>query len=95
MNKNLYHRFPLKLKLLQKVGTIFFDLSPFGNQQALFDAPNKQKSEPIMAAMDKINQMYGRGALTPAAVQAKWRTKFDMKSACYTTRLEELPIARA
>lgn len=81
-----------------KGGIMTFDLSPLDHyQRALFDeSGNKGKTELLMKAMDRINSKYGRGSIAPlaAGVRPEWRTKFNLKSPCYTTRLEELPVIR-
>ena len=51
----------------------------------------------MMAAVDAVNARFGRAAIVSAATGMKkpWATKFEMRSPRYTTRLEELPVARA
>ena len=43
------------------------------------------------------NAKYGRGTVFPAAtgVEQPWRQRADYHSPRYTTRLAELPVARA
>lgn len=50
-----------------------------------------------MAAMDTINDRYGRHTLFPAAVgtERSWRRQAAHHSPRYTARLEDLPVARA
>ncbi len=68
-------------------------------QRVLFDSLEAPQSESLMTAMDKINRKYGRGALkhatTGTQVKKGWSTQFNYKSPSYTTRMEELPKARA
>lgn len=49
-----------------------------------------------MSLMDKLNQK-GRGTLYFAGqgIQQSWQMKREMLSPCYTTRLADVPIARA
>jgi DNA polymerase V len=46
-----------------------------------------------MAAMDAANTRFGRGtvALAAAGIKKPWATKFEQRSPCYTTRLDEAP----
>lgn len=66
-------------------------------QLNLFDenAP-RANSEALMSLMDKLNQQ-GRGTLYFAGqgIQQAWQMKREMLSPCYTTRLADVPIARA
>ncbi|WHQ70524.1 DUF4113 domain-containing protein [Methylorubrum extorquens] len=46
------------------------------------------------------NACWGRGAVVPARAglerqRRDWATKFEMRTPRYTTRVEELPVARA
>ena len=50
-----------------------------------------------MAALDRCNGRYGRGAVVVAAVclapaRRGWATKFEMSSPRYLTCLAELPV---
>lgn len=53
-------------------------------------------SEALMSLMDKLNQQ-GRGTLYLAGqgIQQSWQMKREMLSPCYTTRLADVPSARA
>ncbi|MDQ9175011.1 DUF4113 domain-containing protein, partial [Cronobacter sakazakii] len=66
-------------------------------QLNLFDenAP-RANSEALMSLMDRLNQQ-GRGTLYFAGqgIQQSWQMKREMLSPCYTTRLDEVPIAKA
>ncbi|WP_311274834.1 DUF4113 domain-containing protein [Methylobacterium sp. WCS2018Hpa-22] len=52
-----------------------------------------------MTAMDECNRCFGRGAIVPAQAglekKRTWSTKFEMRRPRYTTRVSELPTARA
>jgi DNA polymerase V len=54
-------------------------------------------SDALMAAVDRINARFGRGALVPAAVGVAhtWAPRAAHRTPRYTTRLAELPLARA
>jgi DNA polymerase V len=60
---------------------------------------DRERSGPLMAAMDACNGRFGRGAVVPAragfAPKRVWSTKFEMRSPRYTTQVTELPTARA
>ncbi|WP_158700627.1 DUF4113 domain-containing protein, partial [Cronobacter malonaticus] len=66
-------------------------------QLNLFDenAP-RANSEALMSLMDKLNQQ-GRGTLYFAGqgIQQAWQMKREMLSPCYTTRLTDVPVAKA
>ena len=81
-----------------KAGIVLSDLSPAARRPAdLFPTHDRQRSVKLMSALDKVNQRFGRNTLYPAAAGIKraWSLRADRKSPCYTTRVDELPIARA
>jgi DNA polymerase V len=49
-----------------------------------------------MTVVDQINGQMRAGTIRLAQVgfSHKWGTKFQFKSPCYTTRWNELPVAR-
>jgi DNA polymerase V len=67
--------------------------------RALIGALDRERSARLIGALDTCNARFGRGAVVPAAagLPAKrgWATKFEMRSPRYTTRVDELPTARA
>lgn len=70
------------------------------SQGNLFDEPasgNGKGSERIMAALDAINQRYGKDSvqLGAAGIEKRWRTRCENRSPRYTTRWDELPVAHA
>jgi DNA polymerase V len=81
-----------------KAGVLLDELCP---QEAappsLFAAAAMPGSDALMAAMDRINARFGRGTLVPAAVGVAhtWATRAAHRTPRYTTRLAELPLARA
>jgi DNA polymerase V len=94
-----------------KAGVMLVELQPEGLQQGELDlvgggGPDAQGSEPrrdrapLMVAMDKLNKRYGRGAVVvgsqgePLARKA-WGMRQERRTPCYTTRMDEVPIARA
>uniref|UniRef100_UPI0004636F6E DUF4113 domain-containing protein n=1 Tax=Franconibacter pulveris TaxID=435910 RepID=UPI0004636F6E len=67
-------------------------------QLNLFDdnAP-KPNSEALMSVMDTLNMKDGKGTLYFAGqgIMQSWQMRREMLSPCYTTRLADVPIARA
>lgn len=60
----------------------------------------------LMTAIDRVNQRYGRGSVMVASSAASspgramrlprnWQTKHERRTPRYTTRWDELPLARA
>jgi DNA polymerase V len=66
-------------------------------QQSLFeDMESKGKSADLMQAMDAINSRFGNAVIRLAASGTKqaWQMRSGNKSPNYTTRWDELPVAR-
>jgi DNA polymerase V len=66
-------------------------------QQSLFDdVAAKGKSADLMKALDAINDRFGNAVIRTAAsgTTQDWRMRVGNKSPNYTTRWDELPIAR-
>jgi len=66
-------------------------------QQSLFeDIETKGKSAHLMKAVDEINSRFGNAAIRSAAMGTKqeWQMRSGNRSPNYTTRWDELPIAR-
>lgn len=86
---------------LSKAGVILLDLaSEQGAQLDLLPAEGRDQS-PLMETMDKLNARYGKGTVhvgtlgTPASTSGGWRMKQERRTPRYTTRIDEIPIARA
>ena len=83
-----------------KIGVLCLGLVPDEEKQdSLFrdaDAEQEEKQQRLMAAVDALNQRYGRGTLRTATAgfEQPWQTRREKKSPCYTTRLREVPVAR-
>ena len=80
-----------------KAGIVMNDLvSAKAAPRPLFGARDREKSARLMIALDAVNSRFGRGALAPASngLKAKWQARFERQSPRYTTRFEELPIAK-
>lgn len=92
-----------------KAGVMLLDLSPDTTEQLELDLatePAPAQATPrsrtsLMAAMDEINDKYGRGTLLPAGAGARqnskraWGTRQVRLTPQYTTRWADVPAARA
>jgi DNA polymerase V len=83
-----------------KAGVITTDLVPLAQSpRALIGRLDRERSGPLMAALDACNARWGRGAVVPAraglTAKRDWNTKFEMRTPCYTTRVADLPLALA
>ncbi len=80
-----------------KAGVLLDDLYAVEDApRTLFEAASP-KAEKRMAAMDELNARFGRGTVFMAAagIERGWKLKAEFHSPCYTTRVSELPLARA
>ena len=80
-----------------RAGVLLHDLHASADAPAdLFRTP-RAGSDALMAAVDALNGRYGRGTVFPAAagVERAWAQQAAHRSRRYTTRLGELPVARA
>ena len=93
-----------------KAGVMLVDLQPEGQEQGELDlfsgthepeasATQRDRSH-LMGAVDALNRRFGRGAVTVAsAVRQGTHTSYtarqERRSPRYTTRLDEIPTARA
>jgi DNA polymerase V len=82
----------------KKAGIMLTLLSGKGAKQAtLFDNPYENaRSSRLMAAVDAANREFGRNTLHSAAtgVTQRWAMRSENRSPRYTTRWDELPVAR-
>jgi DNA polymerase V len=91
-----------------KAGVMLLELQPQAMHQGELelsspDAPRECRRDGtrLMTAMDSLNRRYGRGALALAGVEQQalgerpWDTKAERRTPRYTTRWEEMPLARA
>jgi len=81
----------------KKAGILLNDLLPFNQyQKSLFDDKEAQAhSEFLMQAIDKINNTMGSGTIKflGEGLEKQWRAKAEKKTRCYTTRIDEIPVA--
>jgi DNA polymerase V len=83
----------------RKAGCLLTDLRPAASAQlTLFDdKAARQKTAALMDAVDKINQLHGRGAVRFGAegtTESDWQARFNQLSPQYTTSWADLPHAR-
>ncbi len=79
-----------------KAGIMLDDLLRFEDRPlTLFDAP-KSKSQALMAALDEVNDRFGKKTVVLASEGMKrpWSLRSDHRSPRYTTRLSDLPVVR-
>ena len=83
----------------QKTGILLTDLISIHNRQPdLFeDTASLARSSALMTAIDRINQMMGRGTIKLLAegIDQRWAMKAEKRTPRYTTRLDELPVVRS
>jgi DNA polymerase V len=81
----------------KKAGVLLDDLLPFSqHQKSLFDDKEAQAhSGFLMQAIDKINDTMGSGTIKflGEGLEKQWRAKAEKKTRCYTTRIDEIPVA--
>jgi DNA polymerase V len=79
----------------QKAGVCLMDLSDAATVQKSLFCSSKDNTR-LMQAMDRINATFGRGTLHSAAegMRKEWTMKREMKTPAYTTRWDQLPLAR-
>ena len=79
----------------QKAGVALMNLCDARTGQLDLFSKSKNNTR-LMQAMDHINQTWGRGTVHSAAegVCKEWKMKREKKSPGYTTRWDELPLAR-
>ena len=78
----------------KKAGICLLNLSGAGTVQPDLFSIAKDNTR-LMCAMDRINEILGRGTLHSAAegVRKEWKMKRKLKSPGWTTRWDELPVA--
>ena len=78
----------------QKAGIVLMNLTDSETQQASLFGTHRDNDR-LMAVMDRVNAMWGRGTLRSAAtgVKKSWSMRREKMSPLYTTHWEHLPIA--
>ncbi len=87
---------------LAKAGVMLLDLMPNNVLQGEFDfdASDTRDRSKLMAAMDSINDRFGRGAIHVGSAVGTgpprdWAMRQDRLTPQYTTKWSDLPVARA
>lgn len=85
-----------------KAGVMVLDLQSAAVQQGALDleADDTKDRSRLMSALDGINDRYGRGTLLMASAglagdKRAWSMKQERRTPGYTTRWEDMPVARA
>jgi DNA polymerase V len=86
----------------QKAGVMLLGLTPADRiQPSLLDAAGDRRElrqRELMRALDRINRAMGRDCLRYGAAgfgHQRWQPRAEYRSRAYTTRWQELPLARA
>ncbi|WP_255443416.1 DUF4113 domain-containing protein [Comamonas sp. Z1] len=87
---------------LSKAGVMLQDLGPADMQQGdqLSEEPRRDQSK-LMEAIDRVNARFGKGTVYVASTgepehdESGWRMRQERRTPRYTTKLDEIPIARA
>jgi DNA polymerase V len=87
---------------LAKAGVMLMDLAPdtFQQDELDFEQDEVPDRSALMATLDGINRKYGRGTVLMASAGLEgdarvWSMKQERRTPAYTTRWEDMPIARA
>lgn len=61
------------------------------------DSANTARRERLMTAIDDVNARFGKFTVVPAAqgFKREWKLRAETKSPAWTTRISEVPVARA
>ncbi|MBA3597735.1 MAG: Y-family DNA polymerase [Methylibium sp.] len=81
-----------------KAGVMLLDLAPAAIRQETLWSPSLSRDPAaLMRAVDGINKRMGRGTLRTAAAGQRraWSMRRQRLSPCYTTRWQDVPMARA
>ena len=81
----------------KKAGVVLGGIVPADHYQPdLLTAPHQSNSIPLMRAMDRVNERFGRDALRVASMgfrdKADWHMSCSRRSRHYTTSLADLPV---
>lgn len=87
---------------LSKAGVMLQDLCPADIHQGdlLFEELGRDQSK-LMEAMDRVNARFGKGTVhvastgVPEQDESGWRMRQERRTPRYTTKIDDIPIARA
>ena len=86
---------------LQKAGVILLDLASSTLHQGELDLEDSEPEDQshLMTTIDRLNRRYGRGTVfvggTGVGTERAWGARQMRLTPQYTTRLEDIPVARA
>ncbi|MFC7462068.1 Y-family DNA polymerase [Hydrogenophaga defluvii] len=86
---------------IQKAGVILLDLAPSSLHQGELELEESDSSDKsiLMTTVDSLNRKYGRGAVSVGGAgfgpKKEWAPRQMRLTPHYTTRLEDIPVARA
>ncbi|MDB5762878.1 MAG: protein DNA-repair protein, partial [Herminiimonas sp.] len=82
--------------LYKKAGVMLMELAPAAVRQASLFREQDPHSENVMRVIDGLNRDHGRNTiyLASAGIQQGWTALFENRTPRYTTRWDELPIAK-
>jgi DNA polymerase V len=85
-----------------KAGVMLLELQPDSMQQheLVLEDDNVEDRSQLMSALDGLNQRYGKGTVLMASAGSDgprrvWSMKQERRTPGYTTRWEDMPVARA
>ncbi len=88
----------------KKAGVCLYDIRPSRPHQESLFGQGRKEGEDLMEAVDQINRKHGKGAVGLAAaglpegkghLEREWTMTRQRRSPRYTTRWDELPVAKA
>ena len=82
----------------KKAGIVLTGLIPEDENQAdFFWKPSSPSKRKLMKSLDFLNEKYGHGSIRIASsgIHQPWQMKRDFKSPHYTTRWNDIPVAKA
>ncbi|MHC4873433.1 MAG: Y-family DNA polymerase [Planctomycetota bacterium] len=85
----------------KKAGVILLDIVSHNAVRAQKDlfyiAESEERKDNLMSALDRINLLWGRDTVYFASqgIARSWWLRADLRSPCYTTRWDQLPVAVA
>jgi DNA polymerase V len=81
----------------KKAGVLLDGLLPVSKYQKSFfdDIGSQESSKSLMQAIDGINNKMGSGTIKfiGEGLEKTWRAKAEKKTQCYTTNIDEIPVA--
>lgn len=88
----------VEARAYRKAGVVLGSLEPADSSQVeLFDDGRAERARRLLGAVDRLNAALGSETLRFGAEQTSraWAPRCERRSPCWTTRWEDLPVARA